>query len=152
MCSHKNAIKHKHIYYTQTTFPILQVAEQVHQQNCGLTNVLLSLKIPSLHSYIKPFSILWFLHLPPADTSCIFPHSVSTVRISNDLQNKQRLFPFKRFVFVMTTKVCIFYEVQYSKVNVYEFALHIRISVFINNLGNVHRMCVIRSRSLFYCP
>jgi hypothetical protein len=150
MCSHKNAIKHKHIYYTQNYFSSVEVVEQVHQQNCGLTNVLHSLKIPSLHSYIKPFSIPWFLYVPPAETSCVFPHGVLTVRISNDPQNKQRLFPVKRFVFVMTTKVCSFYEVKYSKVNVYEFALQIRVSVLINKLGNVHRVCVIWSRSLCY--
>lgn len=121
----------------KTTFPILQVVEQVHQQNCGLANVLRSLKILSLHSYIKLFSIQWFL--PPAETSCVFPQSVLAVRISHDPQNKQRLFPFSRFVFVMTTKVCIFCEVKHGKVNVYEFALHIRGSVLINNLGNVHR-------------
>ena len=100
----------------KTTFPILQVVQQVHQQNCGLTNLLHSLKIPSLHSYIKLFSLPWFLHVPPAETSCVFPHIVLTICISNDPQNKQRLFPVKRFVFVMTTKVCIFYEVQYSTV------------------------------------
>ena len=152
MCSHKNAIKNNTSTIGKTTFPILRVVEQVHQQNCGLTNVLHSLKIPSLHSYIKLFSIQWFLYVPPAETSCLFPHSVLMVNISNDPQNKQWLFPVKRFVFVMTTKVCVFYEVKNSKVNVYEFALHIRISVLINNLGNIHRACVIRSRSLCYCP
>jgi hypothetical protein len=83
----------------KTTFPILQAVEQVHQQNCGLTNVLHGIKISPLHSYIKPFSIPWFLHVPPAETSCVFPHSLLTVRISNDPQNKQRLFLVKRFVF-----------------------------------------------------
>jgi len=102
-------------------------------------------------TYIKSFSISWFLHVTPTETSCVFPRSVLTRGIWNDPQNKQRLFPVKRFIFVMTTKVCIFFEVKYSKVNVYEFALHKRISVLINNLGNIHRACVIRSHSLCYC-
>jgi hypothetical protein len=86
------------------------------------------------------------LHVPPTETSYVFPQSVFTVRISHIPQNKQRLFPVNRFILVLTTKVCIFYEVKYSKVNVYKFSLHIRVTVLINNLGNVDR-----SLSLSYC-
>lgn len=60
-----------------------------------------------------------------------FPHTVY-LRAAVDPQNKQRLFPVNRFVFVMKTKVCVVYGVKYSKVNVYE------LSVLTDKLGNVH--------------
>jgi len=47
----------------KTTFPILQVVEQVHQQNCSLTNVLNNLKICTLIS--NPFQYRGFYMYHP---------------------------------------------------------------------------------------